>query len=408
MAVMKNSALAKLWERIGTYYAAKGHTHSKATASAPGYMSAEDKAKLDGIDPDASKTVVDAALSATSTNPVQNKAVKAALDAKANSSHSHAAYVNQNAFSHVSVGSTDIAADSSTDTLTFAAGSNVTLTPDASTDKVTIAATDTTYSAATASAAGLMSSTDKAKLDGVATGANNYSHPTSAGNKHVPAGGSSGQILRWSAAGTAAWGDDKDTTYSAMAGATSSAAGSSGLVPAPAAGAATRYLRSDGTWTVPPDTKYTHPAYHAATMVTEDSTHRFVTDAEKSTWNAKAATASPTFTGTPKAPTAAAGTNTTQIATTAFVRNEIAAAEMGHAINQGVATSNSVISGSAYKKGWYWVVGAAGTYVGQVCEVNDMVYANYDKGSSYKESDFSVVQNNLQAMTAAELDAILV
>ena len=39
--------------------------------------------------------------------------------------------------------------------------------------------------------------------------------------------------------------------------------------------------------------------------------------------NAKAAKASPTFTGTPKAPTATAGTNTTQIATTAFVMNAI-------------------------------------------------------------------------------------
>ena len=32
---------------------------------------------------------------------------------------------------------------------------------------------------------------------------------------------------------------------------------------------------------------YTHPSSHAATMITEDSTHRFVTDTEKSTWNAK-------------------------------------------------------------------------------------------------------------------------
>ena len=38
---------------------------------------------------------------------------------------------------------------------------------------------------------------------------------------------------------------------------------------------------------------------------------------------AKAPLASPTFTGTPKAPTAAAGTNTTQIATTAFVKTAI-------------------------------------------------------------------------------------
>jgi hypothetical protein len=37
----------------------------------------------------------------------------------------------------------------------------------------------------------------------------------------------------------------------------------------------------------------------------------------------KAAISSPTFTGTPAAPTASAGTNTTQIATTAFVRTEV-------------------------------------------------------------------------------------
>ena len=38
-----------------------------------------------------------------------------------------------------------------------------------------------------------------------------YTHPTSAGNKHIPAGGSSGQILRWSANGTAVWGSDNNT-----------------------------------------------------------------------------------------------------------------------------------------------------------------------------------------------------
>lgn len=47
---------------------------------------------------------------------------------------------NQNAFSNVAVGSTTIAADSATDTLTLA-GSNVTITPDATNDKVTIGIT---------------------------------------------------------------------------------------------------------------------------------------------------------------------------------------------------------------------------------------------------------------------------
>ena len=83
-----------------------------ATATAPGFMSTADKAKLDGIERGANKTVVDAALDAASTNPVQNKAVKTALDGKAGTA------------------------------------------------------------VATQSSAGLMSSDDKTKLDGVEAGAN--------------------------------------------------------------------------------------------------------------------------------------------------------------------------------------------------------------------------------------------
>ena len=40
-----------------------------------------------------------------------------------------------------------------------------------------------------------------------------YTHPTSSGNKHIPSGGSAGQILRWSSDGTAVWGSDNNTTY---------------------------------------------------------------------------------------------------------------------------------------------------------------------------------------------------
>ena len=116
--------------------------------------------------------------------------------AKTHADSAHApsnAEKNQNAFSNVVVGTTTIAADSATDTLTLIAGSNVTLTPNADNDGITIAATDTVYI-----------------------------HPTTSGNKHIPAGGSSGQVLKWSADGTATWGTDNDTTYSA---ATQSAAG---------------------------------------------------------------------------------------------------------------------------------------------------------------------------------------
>lgn len=76
-----------------------------------------------------------------------------------------------------------------------------------------------------------------------------YVHPTTAGNKHIPAGGVAGEILRWSADGTATWGADNDTTYAVF---TRSA---NGLAPAaPAGTGTTKYLREDGTWQVPPDT----------------------------------------------------------------------------------------------------------------------------------------------------------
>lgn len=108
--------------------------------------------------------------------------------AKTHADTAHApanAEANQNAFSNVAVGNTTISADTKTDTLTFVAGSNVILTPNVEGDSITISATNTVYT-----------------------------HPISAGNKHIPAGGSSGQILRWSADGTAVWGADNNTTYS--------------------------------------------------------------------------------------------------------------------------------------------------------------------------------------------------
>ena len=131
------------------------------------------------------------------------------------------AEVNQNAFSNIVVGSATIAADTKTDTLTIAAGNNITIIPDTANDRITIAAADGTYThpsytaitgvptanaapafgeafsvsqpvsdalghitainnrtitipnvVATTSVNGLMSSTDKAKLNGIATGAN--------------------------------------------------------------------------------------------------------------------------------------------------------------------------------------------------------------------------------------------
>lgn len=140
-------------------------------------------------------------------------------------SHTHSSYVNQNAFSNVKVGETTVSADNTTDTLTLVAGSNVTITPDADNDKITISAKDTVYT-----------------------------HPTSSGNKHIPSGGSSGQILRWSADGTAAWGADNNTTYSAGTGLSLSGTTfnhSNSVTAGTAQGDASKTLTFGETFTIP-------------------------------------------------------------------------------------------------------------------------------------------------------------
>lgn len=103
-------------------------------------------------------------------------------------------------FRYVKVGNTTIEADSSAGSLTLA-GSNVTLTPDAKNMKVTVGITK-----------------------GNVTSALGYTPPTT------------------------------NTTYTTMTGASASAAGTSGLVPAPDKGKQGSFLRGDGTWATPTNT----------------------------------------------------------------------------------------------------------------------------------------------------------
>lgn len=63
-----------------------------------------------------------------------------------------------------------------------------------------------THSNATTSSSGFMSYSDKSKLNGIDSGANYYTHPTSAGNKHIPSGGATDQFLKYAgSSGTAEW-----------------------------------------------------------------------------------------------------------------------------------------------------------------------------------------------------------
>ena len=122
---------------------------------------------------------------------------------------------------------------------------------------------DTTYEEATGSKAGLMSAEDKAKLDGIAPNANNYTHPS-----HTAAAAGLYKVtvdaLGHVTATTPVAKSDitglgipaQDTTYNAFKGASASAAGGTGLVPAPAKGDQAKFLKADGTWGTPENTTY--------------------------------------------------------------------------------------------------------------------------------------------------------
>ena len=264
------------------------------------------------------------------------------------------AEVNQNAFSNIKVGTTTVAANTKTDTVEFVAGSNITLTPDATSDKITIAAASITP----ASAVPLM--------DGTATVGTSTKYARE-DHKH-PSDTSKQDVI-----------SDLATIRSgAAAGATAYQKPSTGI-----------------------------PATDLASAV-QTSLGKADTALQSGDLDDYAPKASPALTGTPTAPTATAGTNTTQIATTAFVTAAVSAAFAGVASFQGTVSAASTITGADYKKGWYWVVGTAGTYVGQVCEAGDMIFAIKDKGSAYAADDFSVVQNNMdiREMTTTEMDTV--
>lgn len=123
--------------------------------------------------------------------------------------------------------------------------------------------------------------------------------------------------------------------------------------------------------------------------------------------NTKAPLASPTLTGTPKAPTAAAGTNTTQIATTAFVNteinNKIAAADA--LIYKGTVSKDSDLPYTTAKTGWTYKVATAGSYTGNSCEVGDMIICLTD-GSSSTNATWTIIQTNTDGVVIGPSSAV--
>ena len=91
---------------------------------------------------------------------------------------------------------------------------NVKLGTDISADKITTGTlpagrytdTNTTYAVGDGGLSEKnFTTTLNTKLGNIATSANNYSHPTGAGNNHIPSGGASANVLTYSSSGTAVW-----------------------------------------------------------------------------------------------------------------------------------------------------------------------------------------------------------
>ena len=238
---------------------------SKATQSVDGLMSSEDKTKLDGIATGANKYVhpsytskssglykitVDSTGHVSATTAVAKSDITALGIPSTNTTYS----VMTGASSSVDGASGLVPQPVAGNQSKYLRGDGQWATP-----------TNTTYSVATTSANGLMSSAMVTKLNGIAEGANKYVLPeaTSSVLGGVKVGSnitvSSGTISITKANVTAALGytpPTTNTTYSVFTGATADAAGSTGLVPQPTAGNQGKYLRADGSWATPTNTTY--------------------------------------------------------------------------------------------------------------------------------------------------------
>lgn len=111
------------------------------------------------------------------------------------------------------------------------------------------------YSNVTEDAAGLMTPEDKIKLDGIATGANNYVHPsytTAASGLYKIAVDATGHVSSVTLVTKKDLIDlgiaDGDNVYTDFIGASADSDGTNGLVPKPVAGQEEYFLAGDGTW----------------------------------------------------------------------------------------------------------------------------------------------------------------
>jgi hypothetical protein len=81
----------------------------------------------------------------TKTEISSTYATKTEMGNKADKTHTHSDYVNQNAFSSIKAGGVTVTADKASDLLELVAGENITISGDSNNDQIRITATDTKY-----------------------------------------------------------------------------------------------------------------------------------------------------------------------------------------------------------------------------------------------------------------------
>lgn len=114
----------------------------------------------------------------------------------------------------------------------------------------------------------------------------------------------------------------------------------------------------------------------------------------------KAPLESPELTGTPTAPTAPAGTNSKQIATTEFVMNAFQANDsMLFKGTIGASGSGATVTSlpATHNSGWTYKVISAGMYAGQKCEVGDLIICVTDRATA-SDDDWTVIQANVDGV----------
>jgi hypothetical protein len=124
---------------------------------------------------------------------------------------------------------------------------------------------------ATTGSDGLMGKSDKSKIDGIAAGANNYVHPASHPASIITQDANNRFVT-----------DTEKSNWNGKASTAVATTTVNGLM------SSSDKSKLDGVATGA--NNYVHPANHPASIITQDASNRFVSDTEKSNWNAKETT----------------------------------------------------------------------------------------------------------------------